>query len=274
MGNRTLLRAARGVPLNLPVDFHGPRMRRGLTQAGYGGPFVLRSNPFGGIIDAVRGFCLPVPMEEGDTGGYSDLTGEGLGTPGADFPIAVGGPGGQYLPQIVGGGMSPMQACGAGSVWDGLQMQCVPDMAMTEIGGLPVAPTQPPVGAYAELQEAGRRLQMAVANCDVTGIEQIRLQAGINAKIGTEGTRGQWKALFNEAAQQKAAARKRCAQPRQTAVKALGAGSGPDARARLQTARKRAVVASPLTLTEGSGPRMTASRRPLLGAFDPGGFRR
>lgn len=70
----------------LPFDFLQPPMVRGLTQAGNGGPYVVRGNPIGAVFDAIRAFCFPVPMEASSDGTqYTDLSGSGLSTYGTDL---------------------------------------------------------------------------------------------------------------------------------------------------------------------------------------------
>src|SRR5216684_7735127 len=70
---------------DLPFDFLQPTMRKQVTQVGYGGPFVIRGNPIGAVVDAIRNFCFPAPIETTDGGmNYNDLSGAGLGTYGTD----------------------------------------------------------------------------------------------------------------------------------------------------------------------------------------------
>lgn len=71
---------------DLPFDFLQPPMVRGVTQAGNGGPYVVRGNPIGAIFDAIRAFCFPVPMQASSDGTqYTDLSGNGLDTYGTDL---------------------------------------------------------------------------------------------------------------------------------------------------------------------------------------------
>lgn len=72
---------------DLPFDYLQPPMVHGITQVGYGGPFVIRSNPLGAVLDTIRGFCAPVPMQVAspdgnfglpdNTSGFTDLSGLG-----------------------------------------------------------------------------------------------------------------------------------------------------------------------------------------------------
>jgi hypothetical protein len=115
----------------LPFDFLQPPMKKQITQVGYGGPFVIRGNPIGALVDAIRGFCTPVPMQQvsSDGGVYSDLSGSGLGSYG-DYTSAYPG-GGNFGTGL--GGISPYTnygpncvQCSSASVYDPVQMCCVP----------------------------------------------------------------------------------------------------------------------------------------------------
>ena len=104
---------------DLPFDFLQPRMERQVTQAGYGGPFVIRSNPIGAIFDAIRAFCFPAAMQASSDGSqYTDLSGYGTDTYGGYTQSDLGSLGytGFYpstgtttptVPVMDGGGVSP-----------------------------------------------------------------------------------------------------------------------------------------------------------------------
>jgi hypothetical protein len=112
---------------DLPFDFLQPPMVRGLTQAGYGGPFVVRNNPIGAVFDAVRAFCFPVPMQSSADGTqYTDLSGSGLDTYGGYTSQDLGSLGGGYY----GLGNNPYAPvsgyCGTGTTFDAASQMCVP----------------------------------------------------------------------------------------------------------------------------------------------------
>jgi len=106
-------------------------MRRQVTQVGYGGPFVIRGNPIGAIVDAIRNFCFPAPMQAMNGGmGYEDLSGAGLGTYGTDtgsLGLGSGYSGGfgtnPYVPLS--------QQCGTGTMPDYSTGMCVPTSNVT-----------------------------------------------------------------------------------------------------------------------------------------------
>jgi len=100
---------------DLPFDFLQPDMRRQVTQVGYGGPFVIRSNPIGGLIDAIRNFCFPVPMQTTDGTNYTDLSGMGLGTYG-DYTSQY--PGDYGVGNYPGGSIGGVPQCGTDQTLD------------------------------------------------------------------------------------------------------------------------------------------------------------
>jgi len=87
---------------DLPFDEFQPQMVHGLTQAGYGGPFVIRGNPVGAVLDVLRNFCAPMPMQAQADGSYIDTsmmpyTDLGaLGYAGGAGYGGIGGPGACY----------------------------------------------------------------------------------------------------------------------------------------------------------------------------------
>jgi hypothetical protein len=160
---------------DLPFDFLQPQMRKQVTQAGYGGPFVIRSNPIGAIVDAIRNFCYPAPMEQvsSDGGVYADQYGMD-GNLGGD----VGAGGFPYLGQSGGGGFSPQNilSCGTGTMPDATNMFCVPTAGT---GAMPTpTPTtgMDPCGAInLGIQQA--KFAAATVTADVYGVCEVSLLA-------------------------------------------------------------------------------------------------
>jgi len=125
----------------MPFDFLQPTTRKQLTQIGYGGPFVIRSNPIGAILDAIKGFCNPVPMSfDGST--YTDLTDSGLGSYGDATSPYLGAEGTPYSGPFGSSGNIPAfnaPQCGSGTMWDVTSQMCVPSMPAS--GVAPMAAT-------------------------------------------------------------------------------------------------------------------------------------
>ena len=185
---------------DLPFDFLQPQMRNQVTQVGYGGPFVIRSNPIGAFVDAVRGFCSPVPMEQtsADGGVYSDLSGNDLGSygdPTSAFPGGSGytGFGNQGAPRP-----APM-TCGTGTMWDASMQLCVPTPGMAALP-LPVADGCD----YASLVAEGAKLGVAKATNDVRATCGVigKAESCIAAAGANETLRKQWTDLKAAAVKQ------------------------------------------------------------------------
>lgn len=115
---------------DLPFDFLQPQMRKQVSQVGYGGPFVIRSNPIGAIVDAIRGFCFPAAMEQvsSDGGVYADSGGgySGLDTAGLDGYPYVGSFGGGLTAPA-----SPSIQCMQGELYNPNTNMCVPTPGAT-----------------------------------------------------------------------------------------------------------------------------------------------
>lgn len=241
------------VPYAGPFDGAGPQYRRHVTQAGYGGPFVIRSNPFGAILDTIRGFCFPVPMTE-DEGVYYDDSGQGFGSPGApDFPL-LGDAGPGYASPFAASGSGILGAqCGPGTRYDPDTRQCMPISSSMGDTSTVISPC----GSEA-LEEASRRLLMAVQACDLTGITQVQLTAGVCSRIAPKTLRLQWKALANQAAKEAKSHKTRC---KMASIRATMAPPG------MMTPGMQEPN-SPATFTEGNA-RMTANPMPMRGMVDP-----
>lgn len=166
------------LPDNLPFDHAGPPIRRVITQAGYGGPIVGRSNPIGFIFDAIRGFCMPAAMRDDGNGGFEDLSGIGASSPDLALPAedqgfgfgvfpgggGTGGFGSQgggvpaerssspgagldvsgpsaLLPRPDVMGMEPARQCPSGSSFQPALGFCVPDILTGTMQGMMPTPT-------------------------------------------------------------------------------------------------------------------------------------
>jgi hypothetical protein len=246
-------------PANLPFDAIAPRLRKGVTQVGYGGPFVLRSNPIGGLIDTVRGFCFPVPMMDDGSGLYQDLSGQGLDSAG----ISGGFGGGAIQPNDplsapMGDMMSPAtMMCGPGQAYDAVTMTCQPS-AMVDMGLANKIP-----GGPEDLDAAKNKViafqmgQGSWQDCEtfITTMQFYR-------PIAPGYLKSQWTDLINATKAVCANAKKRKQTGPSQAVMAL---SGQANRANLGP---MPMTPTPLSLTEGN-VRMVPSRDPMGGAVDP-----
>jgi hypothetical protein len=149
---------------DLPFDFLQPRMERQVTQAGYGGPFVVRGNPIGAIWDAIKGFCFPAPMQASSDGSqYTDLSGSGLDTYGGYTQTDLGNLGGGYFGVQYPANnqcQPPANGCGTGT-WDYSQCMCVPVNTGGTTGGTPTTPT----------------VDCSKGGCDPTCLEYVTQQA-------------------------------------------------------------------------------------------------
>ena len=185
---------------DLPFDFLQPPMRKGVTQVGYGGPFVIRSNPIGAFIDTIRNFCFPVPMQQTSTG-YEDLSGTGLGSYGTDTSSYLGydgyyggGAGGLGYTPFFGG----QNTCGAGTMYDTTTGVCVPSTPATTPPSATVTPpaTTPMCDDPNYIQMVGLTEGNAYANHDV--MSMCGAQAQINACISASTVplyQARWSAL-------------------------------------------------------------------------------
>lgn len=241
------------VPYTGPFENAGPLYRRHVTQAGYGGPFVIRSNPFGAILDTIRGFCFPVPMTE-EEGVYYDDSGQGYGSPGApDFPL-LGDAGPGYASPFTNSGTGILGAqCGPGTRYDPDTRQCMPTSSSMGETSTVISPC----GSEA-LEEASRRLLMAVQACDLTGITQVQLTAGVCRRIAPKTLRLQWAALANQAAKEAKSHKMRC---KMASIRASMPPMG-------MMAPGMSMGASPATFTEGNA-RLQPHPQPMLGTVDP-----
>jgi hypothetical protein len=241
------------VPYAGPFDFAGPGLRHHVTQAGYGGPFVIRSNPFGAIIDAVRGFCLPAAMREEDGQYYAEGDGAISSPTLTDFPLlgdagySYGAP---YGPAtgILGAG------CGPGTRYDPDVRQCIPESASGD------QEVVSPCGPEA-LEETQRKLLTAVQKCDRTGIDLVRVNAAVCRRIAPKSLKPAWMALQMEAGNQGKSLAKRCRMTAMTARAESVMGGGM-----MAGASSRSV--SPASLTEGN-VQMRPSVFPMGGSLDP-----
>lgn len=183
---------------HLPFDFLQPQMRKQVTQVGYGGPFVIRSNPIGAIVDAIRGFCFPAPMEQvsSDGGEYADLSGytmDPLGQAGGSYG---GGGFGQGVPP------TPSMNCGSGTMWDTSQMMCVPTPGAAMMPG--PAPMPAESCDYLALVAEGAKLGAAKGTNDVRETCRIigKADSCIAAAGANETLRKQWTDLKAAAVKQ------------------------------------------------------------------------
>ncbi|SRR6266540_507748 len=180
---------------DLPFDFLQPQMRKQVTQVGYGGPFVIRSNPIGAIVDAIRGFCFPAPMEQvsSDGGEYADLSGYTMDP--------LGQAGGSYGPGGFGQGVpaTPSMQCGSGTMWDASQMLCIPTPGAA---AAPLAPADE--CAYPSLVIEGGKLAAAKATNNVAETCRIiaRAQSCVAAAGANKTLAGQWMKLQQDAVKQ------------------------------------------------------------------------
>lgn len=165
-------------------DTIGPTMRHQVTQRGVGGLFNVRSNPVGGILDAIREFCFPSRMMEDGNGGYADVAEDGSvmqddGTWGVtgysgggfEFPFSGGG-------QFGGNGMF----CGDGTVWDQATMRCIPKMDDDD-----TMPPPPDACSYGAIDNALQDLEEAAVMCDRTAIAAIKNNA-MSCRAATRDT--------------------------------------------------------------------------------------
>lgn len=232
----------------------GPPMRHGLSQAGNAGPFVVRSNPIGAVLDAVRGFCFPVQMEEDGNSGFEDIEFGAFSSPGAETGFAYGQAG---PPNYYTGPVTDSASCGPGTSWDGTQ--CVPEGMM--MGSSPV-PTEDPCG-QSHLLRARETLRTAVSACDRAGIAQV-LDTARSCRDTSRGKNAAaWVKLVGEAKAELDRARARCknAASKQTAT-ATAMMQGQVSNEPLPTEM------GPTTMTEGN-PRMMPSASPMGGMVDP-----
>jgi hypothetical protein len=245
-------------PANYPWDSVGPTMEHGVTQIGYGGAFVIRSNPFGGIIDTIQGFCFPASMVSDGAGGYDAE--EGYGTPGT-YSADIGIPG---VASLGGGGFGGYSSPTPPPVEQQLPMAEVP----MQTTGPPVVVS--PCGPEA-LDMMTEKLTTAAANCDVAAINTIRRLAPICEKTAPAHLRGSWKAL---AANARSIGNGLKCKPAGSSVPVPG--GQPIAKrktsglaARLQSTKGIPRLPSPMTLTE-TNPQMQSFFDPMMGHFDPG----
>lgn len=290
------------IPDNLPFDQAGPPIRRVATQAGYGGPIVGRSNPFGFIFDAIRGFCVPASMTEDGNGGYTDNSGMGASSPDLALPAEDQGYGfGVYGPSGGGSGgqggnipaerltapdapaaapmpgMEPMHSCPSGASFNDTLGFCVPDI----LGGGMMAPMDmafaPEGGGATSCDKAPRnsardRLRQAVASCDEAGAQQVLAYAKgclSSKKSGSSGA--DTLKLMAEAAAAIARIKATCANANKTqAQTAMGAEQAMAGRSRPRVGLGSLLPRPPsvLSMTEGNA-RMRANAEPMGGAVDP-----
>lgn len=171
---------------DLPFDFLQPRMERQVTQAGYGGPFVVRGNPIGAIFDAIRAFCFPAPMQASSDGSqYTDLSGYGTDTYGGYTQSDLGslGVGGGYFP-TTNPYMPSGSQCGTGTTYDYSLQQCVPTMTGVSGGGTTPTPSNPTPGGCSVvgcgpdcLEYVSAAMQDACAKNDLTTLTALIVRA-------------------------------------------------------------------------------------------------
>jgi len=226
----------------------GPPMRHALTQAGYGGPYVIRGNPIGALFDQVRDFCSPVPMDQTSDNVIEDTSGQGLGTPdSASFGPTDGGGSGGFLvaPSDAAGQPVTGIMCPFGSHWNSAVGICQMDPE-------PMEPADP--CGQDNLIAARNSLRAAVSRCDRAGIQTVL--DGARSCRDTAGAKPQkmaWVNLVNEANKALGNA-KRCkpmAQSMPGKAKVEAMPRVPDTR----------------TMTEGN-PDMMAHPDPMMGMID------
>lgn len=186
---------------DLPFDFLQPTTRKQVTQAGYGGPFVIRSNPIGAIVDTIRGWCFPAPMEQTSSDGSSYAAPDGYGSygePSAPYPDTGGytpgfaGLGGGNV-GTVGGGMN----CGSGTMWDASQQLCVPTpgSSMMPSSSMMPAASIDPCGVEA-LNTETKRFQTAAAAGDKRTICSVSVNADdCMRRASTPALKAAWASL-------------------------------------------------------------------------------
>lgn len=185
---------------DLPFDFLQPPMTKQVTQAGYGGPFVIRSNPIGGLLDTIRNFCFPVPMQQTDTG-FSDLSGAGLGSYGDYTSPYLGSIGYQGGSPLGGNSYTPCGGtCGSGQTCDPITNMCMtPTSTANPSSGMMMSP-----GAcdYSQIPAYGAQLVACAGDktCLCNLAKQASLCAQANAEAGSGGGWTRTAAYINKVA--------------------------------------------------------------------------
>ena len=228
-------------PKNNPWDEYGPSLVHGVTQVGYGGPFVIRSNPIGALVDTVRGFCFPVSMQADGAGGYDATTdyGQDLGTVGT--VTDTGNP--------INYASSPVIEPPTTTV----AMNDMPRMAMQGNSPSLISPCSPEA-----LDAMTQKLSDAAANCDIVGVNLVRRLAPICQKTAPAHMRPQWAALAANARGIGNSLERQCNQRPRVSSSSL---------ASIQAA-KAPNLPSPMTLTE-TNVNMQSFFDPMQGHFDP-----
>jgi hypothetical protein len=235
---KALENAANGPePANLPWDSVGPSVRFQVVQAGEGGPFVMRSNPIGGIVDAIRGFCFPTPMVEDGNGGYDSELGLGSPQTESEWGIFQGGGGLPFLPSV-GAGISTM----------------MPDP--------PPANNMVADCGPAALYEMNRKLTMAGQRCDIPGAQMVKSAAAACAANAPVAIKPGWVQLSARADRVITSLENRCNQ----------ATAAPAPRKRKQTSfagYRLSSTPNHQSMTEGN-VRGQPTYSPMNGMVDPG----
>ncbi len=294
------------LPDNLPFDHAGPPIRRVITQAGYGGPIVGRSNPIGFIFDAIRGFCMPASMQEDGNGGFEDLSGMGASSPDLALPAedvgfgfgafglsggGGGGPQGGNVPsERVAGrreeirsepppdmpGMEPMNQCPSGSSFQPNLGFCVPDILTGMMPGMvPREEAFAPGGGGSgscdrgPRDQARARLRQAVASCDRAGAEQVLAYAQGCAGEKRGGTSGaNTRRLIGEAQKAIGDIDRMCQMGAQAQSQMAPAMALGLGGRRPSVQRMAPSMPSSLSMVEGN-VRMRSRRDPMAGMIDP-----
>lgn len=168
----------------------GPNTRHHVIQEGYGGDFVIRSNPIGAVLDTIRGFCSPVPLMDDGNGGYDNLSDGNL-----DYIPASGGgqpTGYSWLPQggtqPGTGGPGPVippdpgATCGMGTIYDATSMTCVPKPKTGGPDPVVMPPAQMDPCGFSNLQASMQAFNAAKTACDVAGVQMVAGNAAVCAK--------------------------------------------------------------------------------------------